>query len=63
MAAFGSFVPFGLVAFFATGDRAGLFAAAFGLLPFLYMPYRVLARRSGYAIGPEGVLLKRGRSR
>ena len=63
MVSFGAMVPIGLTIYFLTNDKAGLCAAAFGLLPFLYMLCRVLARGSGYSVGPEGVSLKHGRSK
>lgn len=60
MAGFGVFVPIGLVIYFVAGDKAGLPVAGFGLVPVLYMLYRVLSPGSAYVVGPEGVLLKNG---
>ena len=63
VAGFGVFLPLGVVLFVATGDKAALFAVAFGLLPFLCMLLWVLARGAEYSIRPDGVFLKHGRSR
>ncbi len=63
IAVFGAFVPIGLGIFFAAGDPAGLLIAAFGLLPVLFFIYKIRAPGAYYAVGPEGVELKLGRSR
>ena len=63
IAVFGAFVPIGLVILFTTGEIAGLLIAAFGLLPVLFFIYKIRAPGAYYAVGPEGVELKHGRSR
>lgn len=62
MAGFGVFIPIGAVLFITTGERAALAAAAFGLVPVLYMLFRVIAPGSRYEAGPDGLLLKHGGS-
>lgn len=61
IAGFGIFIPIGLVIYFTTGETEGLIFSGFGLLPVLYLVYRVLAPGSCYSISQEGVLLKHGR--
>lgn len=61
IAGFGIFIPIGLVIFFVSGDKGGLFFALFGLLPTAYLIYRVLSPGAVYSLDPEGVFLRHGR--
>lgn len=59
---FGIFIPFGLALYFGTGDSKALFATAFGGVFALALIFMALAPGSRYAVGRDGILLKKGKS-
>jgi hypothetical protein len=62
VAGFGIFIPIGLALYFGTGERAALFAVAFGGVFTLILVFKALAPGSRYAVGRDGILLKKGGS-
>ena len=62
VAGFGIFIPIGLALYFGTGERTALLAVAFGGVFTLVLVLKAAAPGSRYAVGRDGILLKKGGS-
>ena len=62
IAGFGIFIPIGLALYFGTGERTALLVVAFGGVFTLALIIKAAAPGSRYAVGRDGILLKKGRS-
>ncbi len=62
IAGFGVFIPIGLALYFGTGERTALLAVAFGGVFTLALIIKAAAPGSRYAVGRDGILLKKGGS-
>ncbi len=60
MAGFGIFIPIGIIIYFLSGDSQAFIMSAFGIVPAVYLLYRVLSPGSEYSVGRDGVFLRNG---
>ena len=56
MAGFGVFIPIGIILYVITGNSQALIMSAFGIVPVVYLLYRVLSPGSIYSVGGDGGL-------